>query len=42
MTEKKPVLLHDEDGVFLSDGAMELRADFTHMLARMRPENLKR
>ena len=42
MTGKKPVLLHDEDGVFLSDGAMELRADFTHMLARMRPENLKR
>ena len=42
MTGKKPVLLHDEDGVFLSNGAMELRADFTHMLARMRPENLKR
>lgn len=36
------MLFRDADGLALSDGTMTLRADFSHMAARLRPDNLSR
>ena len=37
-----PILRRDENGLFLTDGRLELRGDFTQLLPRIRPDRLSR
>lgn len=39
---EKPYLRRDPDGLVLTDGKMELRADFASLLPRIRTDNLRR
>lgn len=39
--DKAPRLLRDGEGLYLTDGALTLRGDFTHMLPRLRPGRLQ-